>query len=153
MEINERVKEIRKAKKLNQEEFGKAIGLSASGISNIEYSFRKVTEKHIKMLCLTFNVNETWLRTGEGEMFMQTEKTIIETLAKKYALDDMDCAIIECYLMLPPSARSVMKSYLRTLTQEVAGKETARENAILRSRVDLESLGTKNIEEETEAHA
>jgi transcriptional regulator with XRE-family HTH domain len=62
--INERVKELRLKLKMSQSDFGKAIGLSKSGISNIENGTRAVRENHIKLLCSTFNVSETWLRTG-----------------------------------------------------------------------------------------
>lgn len=62
--INERVKIFRKQLNLSQEEFGKAIGLSKSGISNIEKGTRNVTNKHIKLICSIFNADELWLTTG-----------------------------------------------------------------------------------------
>jgi transcriptional regulator with XRE-family HTH domain len=68
-EINLRVKELRDALELNQEQFGNAIGLSKSGISSIESGSRNVTDKHIKLLVMSFNVNEVWLRYGTGELF------------------------------------------------------------------------------------
>lgn len=71
--INERVKEVRQKLNLSQEEFGNRIGLSKSGISNIENGTRNVTPKHVKLICLTFGVDELWLTTGiddsEGSSF------------------------------------------------------------------------------------
>ena len=67
--INERVKLLRISLNKSQEDFGNSIGLSKSGISNIENGFRNVTKKHIKLLCSTFHVSENWLNTGEGNMF------------------------------------------------------------------------------------
>lgn len=49
---------------LTQEEFGEKIGLSKSGISNIENGTRNVSSRHIKLICNVFNVNESWLTTG-----------------------------------------------------------------------------------------
>lgn len=74
--MNTRIKELRKALKKSQEDFGKILGLSKSGISEIEAGRRNVTEQHIIMLknCSDFNVNEAWLRTGEGEMFLPIER-------------------------------------------------------------------------------
>ena len=73
MTINDRVKEVRKNLNLSQEEFGNKIGLSKSGISNIEKGTRKVTSNHVKLICLTFDVDELWLTTGiddsEGSSF------------------------------------------------------------------------------------
>ena len=74
--MNTRLKELRKALKRSQEDFGKILGLSKSGVSDIESGRRNVTEQHIIMLknCKDFNINETWLRTGEGEMFLPIER-------------------------------------------------------------------------------
>lgn len=52
--------------KLNQKEFGRKIGLSKSNISNIEIGRIDLTERNINVICKTFNVNEIWLRTGDG---------------------------------------------------------------------------------------
>ena len=62
--INKRIKEIRQNLHMSQEEFGRAIGLSKSGISNIENGNRGVRDAHIKLICTTFNISENWLRTG-----------------------------------------------------------------------------------------
>ena len=74
--MNTRIKELRKALNKSQEDFGKILGLSKSGISEIEAGRRNVTEQHIIMLknCSDFNVNEVWLRTGEGDMFLPIER-------------------------------------------------------------------------------
>lgn len=71
MTINERVKAVRKALKLSQEAFGKAAGLSRSEIRNIEDALTNPKEKTIPILCAVHHINETWLRTGEGEMFIE----------------------------------------------------------------------------------
>lgn len=68
-EINERVKELRTNLEMSQEEFGKKIGLSKSGISNIEKGTRSIRERHIKLICNVFNVNESWLTLGESPVF------------------------------------------------------------------------------------
>lgn len=63
-QVNSRIKELRTRLKLTQEEFGEKIGLSKSGISNIENGTRNVSSRHIKLICNVFNVNESWLTTG-----------------------------------------------------------------------------------------
>jgi transcriptional regulator with XRE-family HTH domain len=52
-----------------QKEFAEGIKLSRSFQAGIEINRRKVNDRLIKMICMTYGVNETWLRTGEGEMF------------------------------------------------------------------------------------
>ena len=73
--INVRFRELRKALGLNTTQIGDAIGLSNSGISCIEAGQRKVSDKHIKLLKVAFPLmSEHWLRTGEGEMFIQISR-------------------------------------------------------------------------------
>lgn len=68
--MNERLKELRKSLKMSQAEFAKALGVGQSSLAMIETNRRPLTNKNIKLICAEFNVNEEWLRTGEGEMFV-----------------------------------------------------------------------------------
>lgn len=71
MESKSRIKSIRDYFSLSMGAFGKKIGLSASGVSALEYGTRSISEKHIKLICAAFpSISETWLRTGNGEMFV-----------------------------------------------------------------------------------
>lgn len=66
--MNSRIKELRKALKLTQKEFGAKIGLSGPAVTIWERG-GKVSREKIVFICQTFHVNQTWLETGEGEMF------------------------------------------------------------------------------------
>lgn len=72
--MNERIKMIRTTLGLSQERFGKPIFLKKSGLSLIENGKNAVTEQVIRAICREYNVNETWLRTGEGEMFLKNNR-------------------------------------------------------------------------------
>jgi transcriptional regulator with XRE-family HTH domain len=67
--MHNRLRAIRKALRLNQKCFAEQIGLNQNSLSMIEKNHTPVTEKNVKLVCATFNVNEQWLRTGSGEMF------------------------------------------------------------------------------------
>lgn len=67
--MNNRLKELRKALKLSQVAFGDAIGLARNTVSLTETGDLPISEKTVANICKVFNVNETWLRTGEGDMF------------------------------------------------------------------------------------
>ena len=67
--MNERIRAVRTALKLSQSEFGMRIGLAQTALSMIELGNNPITSKNVKLICATFNVNEQWLRTGNGEMF------------------------------------------------------------------------------------
>lgn len=66
MTQGERIKKIRKNFNLTLEEFGKRLGVTKVAISNIENGNRKLTNQMAVSICREFNVNEIWLRTGEG---------------------------------------------------------------------------------------
>ena len=72
--MNKRIKEVRKFYNLTQAEFGKKIGVAGNTITNYESGNREPSNAVITLICKEFNVNEIWLRTGEGgtdNMFTQ----------------------------------------------------------------------------------
>ena len=67
--INKRLKLIRKELGLSQGDFAERIGFKQTALSMIESGHNVLNDRHIKLICSTFNVSERWLRDGEGEMF------------------------------------------------------------------------------------
>lgn len=75
MTINERIRFLRKEElHLTLEEFGKHFGVTKVAFSKIENGQRGVTEQMVLSICREFNVNEEWLRTGEGEPFKKIQR-------------------------------------------------------------------------------
>ena len=76
--INERFRATRKALSKNQAEWGEILGITRAGVSDIESGRRKVTDKHIKLLCSNpisgRYIDEKYLRTGEADMFKKLEE-------------------------------------------------------------------------------
>ena len=69
--MEQRIKAIRKARKLTQAEFGQRIGVKGNTVTNYETGLRMPSEAVIRSICREFNISERWLRTGEGEMVIQ----------------------------------------------------------------------------------
>ena len=67
--VNRRIKQVREALKLSQVQFSRVISLSSGYLAGVEVEKRKANDRIIKLICSSFNVNETWLKKGEGEMF------------------------------------------------------------------------------------
>lgn len=92
--MNERLKILRKKIGLTQTDFGIKIGLTTSAVSDIERGkVKTITESNIKLICREFNINEHWLRTGEGPMF---EELTESQKAMKYTamlLKDADSTV------------------------------------------------------------
>lgn len=68
--MHERIRMLRRHKDLTQQEFADRIGVKRGAIANYEIGRNEPTDAVISLICREFNVNEEWLRTGEGEMFI-----------------------------------------------------------------------------------
>lgn len=79
MEMKDRIKKIRKELDLTQQGFAEKIGTTANVLTNYETGRRNPSASVINNICKTFDVNETWLRTGEGEMFVQRTRNQVIT--------------------------------------------------------------------------
>lgn len=67
--MNERIKKLRQQLGLSQDEFGRRLGVTRGAVTNIELDKVEPKPLFVDLICREFNVNEEWLRTGEGEMF------------------------------------------------------------------------------------
>ncbi len=69
--MQKQIKELRSHVGLNQTDFGARIGVRQSTIAGWETGQRIPPDSAIVSICREFHVDEHWLRTGEGEMFIQ----------------------------------------------------------------------------------
>lgn len=68
--IKDRIKQLRKELRLTQEEFADKAGMKRSTLSKYENGENMPSAAVFALICKEFDVNETWLRTGEDEMFV-----------------------------------------------------------------------------------
>lgn len=121
--MNERIRNLRKYLGLTMEKFGKQLGVGKTAISNIENGNRNVTEQMCKSICREYNVNEVWLRTGTGEMFVvhkdETAAIISDLLEsinnKSY---DFILDVLKVYQTLPSANQDVIKNFCQQLIKE-----------------------------------
>ena len=73
--MGERIKKLRKALGLTQKEFGRRIGVKPNTIGTYEIGRNEPIDAVVALICREFDVNEHWLRTGEGEMFVQKNRS------------------------------------------------------------------------------
>lgn len=73
--MHNRLKQIRKAVNLTQAEFAEKLGVKPNTITSYETCLRVPSETVVLAICREFHVNENWLRTGEGEMFLPLNKS------------------------------------------------------------------------------
>lgn len=67
--INERIKEVRTEKGLSQRSFAERIGITGPSVAHLESGTNNPSEQTVRAICNEFNINRTWLETGEGMMY------------------------------------------------------------------------------------
>lgn len=77
--IGNRIAKIIEAKGIKKVQFASRINVDQSYISQLTSGKKTPSDRTVADICREFNVSESWLRTGEGEMFV--EKTESEELA------------------------------------------------------------------------
>ena len=116
MSIGERLKLIRKESGLNQTEFGARINLSQTTIGLYESDNRVITDRALSQICSAFNINEEWLKTGEGEMRRATSPLFL----RDSSLDATDREIIESYIRMTPTQRQFIKDWIRRIADTMS---------------------------------
>ena len=72
--MKDRIKELRKELGLTQQALADIAGIKRNTVAQYEMGRNEPTNAVITLICKKYNVNETWLRTGEGEMFVQISR-------------------------------------------------------------------------------
>ena len=89
--MNERLKKLRKALDLTQQEFADRIGIKRNSFANYETGRNTPIDAIIVSICREFNVNEDWLRDGVGDMFLPTDRNAnIAKLTKQLLNEESD---------------------------------------------------------------
>ena len=128
--MNERLKQLRKALKLNQVDFGAKLSLTGSAISRYESGVNAMADNIVLLICREFDVNEEWLRYGTGSMFSQKNMDLIEQLSDKYNLGLYGRQLLETYLELSDSDKRAVERFVANLTANVDKAEKLEENRI-----------------------
>lgn len=65
--MNKRIKIIRESLDMSRAAFGEKLGISGDVVNNLERGRVEIKDDRIKLICSIFDVDEEWLRTGNGE--------------------------------------------------------------------------------------
>ena len=90
--MNERIRKIRNALNLTQQEFADKIKVKRNTVATYEMGRSIPSDSAIALICKEFNVNEEWLRNGIGEMFIpkSKEQLFSELLGEAVKADEND---------------------------------------------------------------
>lgn len=140
--IGDRLRAARKALGLNQTEFARDIGLSQGGYSAVESGSRAVTDRTILQACQTFRISEHWLRTGDGEMFVDNTDALVKRLQEDMGMSGSEIELLQTFLSFPADEREQVISFGKRFAARFAHDEEpdadADEAARLHAQLDAE---------------
>lgn len=119
---NTRIKKLRKALDLTQAEFASRIGTSQNSLAGYETGRRNPSSSVVNNICKEFHVSETWLRTGEGEMFLEFSREdeivafVEATLRNESA--DFKRRLIAALSRLSPEGWEALEALVEDMTRE-----------------------------------
>ena len=120
--MGERLKELRETLGLTLESFGEKVGVGKSSISRLENGTNNLTEQMSLAICREFDVNETWLRSGEGEMFIKLDReTEIARLTRDLLLEEEDSfknKVVTALAKLTPDQWKVLSDMAEALLKK-----------------------------------
>lgn len=121
--MNIRIAEVRKAVNLTQEKFAAQLGLSRNFLWMIEKGDRVPSDRTIADICREFNVNEDWLRTGEGEMFNPQDEKLAAFVGSLVADDSepFKRRMVELLAGLTPEEWKLLEKMAERLTKKEEG--------------------------------
>lgn len=130
MNEGNRVRELRKTIGLTLEKFGDPLGVGKTAISKIENGENNLTDQMIISICREYNVNDEWLRTGNGEMFKKlSPQEEVASYVSDLLEDGADnpfygiiIDIMKTYSELSPKSQEVVRDFSRRLAENIKEK-------------------------------
>lgn len=118
----ERISKIIEVLKLKKVDFANAIGVSQPFVSELCSGAKSPSDRTISDICRVYNVNEQWLRTGEGEMFLDLGPDAqLEKIFDQIQLsgDDTIRAIIRTYWGLSDQDKAVIRRVILETADQI----------------------------------
>lgn len=138
--IGERIKKVRKALDLTQQEFADSIGSKRNTIATYEMGTTSPSAAVFSLICQKFNVSEQWLRTGEGEMFNQLAPADELSSAVHSLLSgessDFKTRFIKILAGLGPREWEILESYAMKLVEDKPPEAREDSKAAIEAEAD-----------------
>lgn len=124
MEIWERIRYFRKdILDMTQADFAFKVKISRSNLGNVETGRISVTDRLLTDICNAFSLSEHWLRTGEGEMYEETETTLFSAFAKQYDLSEAEQKAAKYLLQLSSEERQQILRHIVGLSEAITSAD------------------------------
>ena len=115
--MHTRIKAVRQSTGMTQKAFAETLGITRDALSTYETNRNAPSFKFIKILCHTYQINEGWLRTGEGDMHSESTADFVRRITAEHGSGFYALKVLECYLNLDDEHKEVVGDYIRALSQ------------------------------------
>lgn len=134
MNQGERLKALRKALNIKQGDFARKISTTQGHISDIENGRKNLSERSIKLICFENwggkTVNESWLVSGNGPMFLELPEEDETAALVASMLDpnkdffyDVIIEIMKGYQALSPKSKQAINELADNILKDLAQKK------------------------------
>lgn len=116
--MKSRIKQVRKDAGLTQVEYGKRLGVAGNTVTNYENGMREPSNAIIAAICREFNINEEWLRTGKGNMYVEMSRAELAAKIVGNSLGSNDEFVINTFIalgQLTPAEWDVIKKFVKKI--------------------------------------
>ena len=146
--IGERIDLLIKQKEKNRSKFAERIGVTPAYVTMLIAGKNEPSDLVITAICREFRVNEEWLRTGAGDMFVSTPASIVDELAEEYHLCPEAQAMVEKFITLDEETQLAVFDYMCAVVDEIRGTSRADQ---LRDELERQLTKEKTAEEKSGA--
>jgi len=120
--MKDRIKEFRKCLGLTQTEFANQIGISRSAVTKLESGENVPSDQSIKLMCTYWGLNEEWVRTGNGRMFLPKDRhaeigKLVADLSTRHD-DDFRVRLVNILARLPDDKWNLLEEIAEDLAKK-----------------------------------
>lgn len=123
--MNTRLKQIRKALNLTQQEFADRLKIKRNTVATYETGKSNPSDAAVSLICREFNVREEWLRNGTGEMFRASPSSALDALSEEYGLSNAAYVMIDKFVNLKPESQEAIFNYVREVAEAFQSREAS----------------------------
>lgn len=124
--MKDRIKHLRKALGLTQDEFANKLNVKRGAIANYEIGRNEPIDAVISLICREFNVNERWLRFGEGDMFVPDPGDELDRYLAERNADPRLASVIRRFASLPEDVQQIVLDAVSDAVAEWNAEDAAK---------------------------
>lgn len=146
--MHNRIRLLREDQGLSRAAFGKKIGVSGDVINNLERGRVEIRDYIVKLISSEYSVNEEWLRTGNGSMYIESDIFSFDKYLKQHNASNLELEIVKTYFELEQNIRTaLLNHFTKHFTKLSASDDLAiaattipeTETAYIKSRSNIAS--------------